>query len=299
MTKRITALLFCLLFVVSSLLLAGCNKDDATGDVVETVKGVIEDREFFEEEHAETEARIQEVAEAKKETQITAATVNFAELPDMIVKEDVNVSCGQGAISIVIDTMDKEGSFDKSMYESVILSELKTVVNACLTEEEQAKVENGAAAEIRLVIQVAPQKIASEDVVKVEEFVAQMASENAAYDVAGHVDISVEKNIDGQDWKKVSKLGEEIDIRFEIPAEMQVKNATYRVLRMHNGEPTLLEDLDDEDSTITIRTQLFSTYSILYEKEETSFNWVLMIFVILFIASLMVVWFVRNRRKED
>lgn len=275
------------------------EEDDATGDVVETVKGVIEDREFFEEEHVEAEVRIQEVVEAKKETQITATTVNFEELPDMLVTEDVNVLYGQGEISIVIETMDKEGTFDKGMYESVILSEVKAVVNACLTEEEQAKVENGAAAEIRLVIQVAPQKIASEDVVKVEEFVARMASENATYDVAGHVDISIEKNVDGQDWKKVSKLGEEIDIRFEIPADMQVENATYCVLRVHNGEPTLLEDLDDEESTITIRTQLFSTYSILYEKEETGSNILLIVLSILLVAGFMVVWFVRNRRKED
>ena len=131
-----------------------------------------------------------------------------------------------------------------------------------------------------------------------EETVLQMKEETSGLNVVGHLDISIEKNIEGQKWKKVSKLGEEIEIQFEIPAEMQVKNAKYYVLRVHNGETALLDDLDDEESTITIRTNLFSTYSILYENEETGFNYMFILLLILLIIVLMGVWFEGNRRRR-
>ena len=54
------------------------------------------------------------------------------------------------------------------MYDSIIISELETVINACLSEEEKANVEGGASAQIRLIIRVSPQKVSVEDKVKAE-----------------------------------------------------------------------------------------------------------------------------------
>ena len=263
-----------------------------------SVDGVIEEEIISDEEQAETETRIKKVDEAKKEAQITSVDVKFEETKTENVTQDTKVSYGEGKVEIVIDTLDKQGSFDKGMYESIIVSEVEKVINACLSEEEKANVEDGAAAQIRLVIQVSPQKISKEDAAKVEETVLQMQENSSGLNIAGQLDISVEKNIEGQKWKKVSKLGEEIEIRFDIPAEMQVENAKYHVLRVHNGEATLLDDLDDEEKTITIRSNLFSTYSILYEKEETGSNGMLIILLILLITVPMVVWFIINRRKK-
>ena len=166
------------------------------------------------------------------------------------------------------------------------------------TLAEKAKVEDGAAAQIRLIIRVSPQKVSEEDKIKAEETVLQMQKEKSGLNIAGHLDISVEKNIEGKKWKKVSKLGEEIVIRFEIPTEMQVENAKYFVLRVHNGETVLLDDLDDGENTITISTNLFSTYSILYENAETGYNFIPIILLILLIIVLLVVWYERNRRKK-
>jgi hypothetical protein len=125
-----------------------------------------------------------------------------------------------------------------------------------------------------------------------------MKEDMSGLNIAGHLDISVEKNIEGQKWKRVSKLDEEIEIKFEIPTKMQAENAKYRVLRVHNGVATLLDDLDDEENTITIRTNLFSTYSILYEKEEAGSNGMFVVLLILLCIVPMVVWFERNRRKK-
>ena len=69
------------------------------------------------------------------------------------------------------------------------------------------------------------------------------------------------------------------------------------MLRVHNGETVLLDDLDDGENTITISTNLFSTYSILYENAETGYNFIPIILLILLIIVFIVVWLERNRRK--
>ena len=276
MKKRICLLLA---LMMTAVLLCGCEKNV--------------------EEQVETETRIKKVDEAKKEAQISSTGVNFEETKTEKVTQDTNVSYGQGTVAIVIDTLDEQGSFDTGMYESIIISEVETVINACLTEEDKTNIEGGAAAQVRLVIQVSPQKVSAEDMSKVEDFVSQMKEDMSGLNIAGHLDISVEKNIEGQKWKRVSKLDEEIEIKFEIPTKMQVENAKYRVLRVHNGVATLLDDLDDEEKTITIRTNMFSTYSILYEKEEAESKGMFVVVLLILLCIVpMVVWFERNRRKK-
>ena len=283
---------------IDSEIMPQVPEENQDAEKEESVKGVIEEEIVSDEEQVKIETRAKEVEEAKKETQITSINVTFEEAKKVNVTQDTNVLFGQGEVTIMFDTLDEQGRFNKVLYDSIIISELETVINACLSEEEKANVEDGAAAQIRLLIQVLPQKVSIEDKAKVEETVFQMQEENIGLNVAGYLDISVEKYIEGQKWKKVSKLGEEIVIKFEIPAEMQVENAKYHVLRVHNGETTLLEDLDDGENTITISTSLFSTYSLLYENAETGYNYIPIILLILLMIVLIVVWIERNRRKK-
>ena len=50
----------------------------------------------------------------------------------------------------------------------------------------------------------------------------------------------------------------------DIPESLLAEGRTYYIMRNHNGECTLLEDLDEELQTITIATDRFSTYAIMY-----------------------------------
>ena len=262
-----------------------------------TVENVIEEETLSDEEQEKEEALIKERDEAKKEAQITTTDVKYEEAKSENVTQDTNVSYGNGNVRIVIDTLDEQGYFNKGMYESIIISEVETVINACLSEEDKKNVEDGGAAQVRLIIRVSSPKVSSEDVATAEETVLQMKEENSGLNIAGHLDISVEKTIEGQNWKRVSKLSEEIEIKFEIPTEMQKKNAKYCVLRVHDGKTTLLEDLDNEENTITIRTNLFSTYSILYKAEDAGFNYMYILGAVLLVIVLGGVWLVRKRRK--
>ena len=51
-----------------------------------------------------------------------------------------------------------------------------------------------------------------------------------------------------------------------IPDDLQDDGRTFYVARCHEGEYALLYDMDNEAETITIQTELFSTYAIVYSQ---------------------------------
>lgn len=53
-----------------------------------------------------------------------------------------------------------------------------------------------------------------------------------------------------------------------VPEELQEEGRTYYIIRAHEGEYTLMTDMDDEQNTITIRTEMFSSYAIAYVQTE-------------------------------
>lgn len=54
---------------------------------------------------------------------------------------------------------------------------------------------------------------------------------------------------------------------------MKAEGRTYKVIRNHNGEVTILDTVVNEDGTISFKTDRFSTYALAYaDKEETNTN---------------------------
>ncbi len=53
---------------------------------------------------------------------------------------------------------------------------------------------------------------------------------------------------------------------FQIPAELQSPGREFKVIQVVDGQPTVLEDLDDSDTTITFSTDKGTfTYSLIYK----------------------------------
>ena len=82
------------------------------------------------------------------------------------------------------------------------------------------------------------------------------------------LDISIQKKIGSSDWERITNLSNEIEIVIDIPTNIKFSGATYYIVRNHNGEYTVLQDLDDNPDTITFRTDRFSTYAIAYDKND-------------------------------
>ncbi len=82
-----------------------------------------------------------------------------------------------------------------------------------------------------------------------------------------YLDITLEVNEDGT-WQRVTKTDEPISIVINIPEELRDLSDVFYVLRLHNGEATLLSDLDGDPATVTISTDRFSTYVLIYQPKD-------------------------------
>lgn len=83
-----------------------------------------------------------------------------------------------------------------------------------------------------------------------------------------YVDISMYMRVGSGDWNAIHATNEPVEIVLDVPAELAELTADFYVMRAHEGEYLLMEDLDDAPETITIRTEAFSTYAILYRMQE-------------------------------
>ncbi len=81
------------------------------------------------------------------------------------------------------------------------------------------------------------------------------------------LNITLEKVVDGV-VTNINNLSEEIELVLTIPEELRGDEKKFVVLRVHNGEVSVLDDLDDNDNTITIKTNKFSTYTIVEVAED-------------------------------
>lgn len=53
-----------------------------------------------------------------------------------------------------------------------------------------------------------------------------------------------------------------------IPEKLLSDGREYYIIRAHNGEYTFMNDIDDKPETITISTELFSSYAIAYVQTD-------------------------------
>jgi len=81
--------------------------------------------------------------------------------------------------------------------------------------------------------------------------------------VGGYVDITLTKQVGNQKPVIVSETQEDIYVCIEIPEKLRQQNY-YQIVREHNNEIKLLYDTDNAPNTITVPTNLFSTYAIAY-----------------------------------
>lgn len=73
-------------------------------------------------------------------------------------------------------------------------------------------------------------------------------------------------------WNAVAETGEPIEVVIGIPEELRGDDKEYYVIRAHEGRHDLLNDMDDVSDTITIITDMFSSYAIAYRLTGTVYG---------------------------
>lgn len=196
------------------------------------------------------------------------------------------------------------------------VADAAAVAHAVLSEEELAEAEQGQVIEIRIDVErleTVPQEDAEVIVTGIEDCQEQIPG----LVMGMYVDISMYMRIGSGDWNAIHATNEPVVIILDVPDELAGLDADFYIMRAHEGEYLLMEDLDEAPETITIQTEAFSTYAILYQMQEGGekklaakcslchicptflgicyFIWLAIIIVLALVTYLII----RRKRKEE
>ncbi len=91
------------------------------------------------------------------------------------------------------------------------------------------------------------------------------------YNVATLLDINLFKKVGDSEEDKISETDGDVEISFKLDANDKWDMNSLAVLRVHNGVSTLLDCKYDKDtSTLTFKTNRFSTYALVYKNLDTT-----------------------------
>ncbi len=197
------------------------------------------------------------------------------------------------------------------------VADTEKVVEAVLTPDQQELVNGGETIEIRIDVTDISEKVPAQDKEVIESGIEAYREEVPGLVLGMYVDISMFIKIGAGDWNAITETDEPIEVVVNIPEKLLSDNREFYIIRAHNGEYTFMNDMDDAPDTITVSTDLFSSYAIAYVETEGAgadsgakcglchicptflgicyFIW--LAFIIAVIA--IVVFAVMHRKKED
>ena len=136
-----------------------------------------------------------------------------------------------------------------------------------LTPEEKQQLTGGMDIKIVLNVKDASESVSGEDKALVE---AALNGGNVAegFVMGQYLDISLFKII-GENRSAISTINGKLNVTIIVPENLRTTDSsitrTFAVIRVHNGGVDLLNDVDNSADTITIETDRFSTYAIVYK----------------------------------
>lgn len=140
------------------------------------------------------------------------------------------------------------------------------VVNAVLTPEQIKHVNEGETIEVRIDIRDISESMPPRDLETVEKGCEVYGRYLPDLKLGGYVDISVYVKTGDSGWNAVTETGEPIEVVIGIPEELRGDGREYYIIRAHENRYALLNDMDDVPETITIITDMFSSYVIAYRE---------------------------------
>ena len=193
------------------------------------------------------------------------------------------------------------------------VSDTAAVVNAVLTPAQLQSAAAGENIEIRIEVKDISGNVPEKDKSAIENGIKEYRKEIPDLVLGMYVDISLFVKIGEADWKAVTGTVEPVEVVIGIPQKLQSIDREFFIIRSHEGEYTLLTDMDDAPDTVTIHTDRFSAYAIAYKQVSRTpqvgkcslchicptflgicyFVWLMVI-----IAVLLIIWIVIRRKKN-
>lgn len=136
--------------------------------------------------------------------------------------------------------------------------------------EAFARAEAGETVEIELSVIHIYADVPKDDKALLEGALEEYARAIEGLEMGMYLDISLRYRMSDGAWISVAETAGEIELAIDIPDELLAEDATYFLLRAHGGAAALLQDLDGEAATVTIKTNLFSSYALAYTLAEVT-----------------------------
>ena len=214
---------------------------------------------------------------------------------------------GDGTVTVTV-VCDEQGY-------TAEVADTMAAANAVLTPEQIQSVTDGENIEIRIDVKDISGNVSGQDKSLIENGIEEYRNDMPGLTLGMYIDISVFIKIGKGDWNAVNQTHEPVEVVIGIPPELQSDDRIFYIIRAHEGKYTLLEDMDEGPDTITICTDMFSTYAIAYEQADGTrdnpkcrlchicptflgvcyFEWLLIIMVV-----VLIIWFdIRKKRKEQ
>ena len=131
-----------------------------------------------------------------------------------------------------------------------------------LTDDEKQQLQKGSNIRIILEVQDAGNTVSSLDKAGIEQ-----ASDG--FNVGQYLNIDLYKLVE-KTRTDITETSKKIKIVIDVPDSLKSKDSgkprTYAIIRMHGGMAETLADLDNDADKITIATDCFSTYAIVYKE---------------------------------
>lgn len=193
------------------------------------------------------------------------------------------------------------------------VSDTAAVVNAVLTPAQLQSVTAGENIEIRIEVKDISGNVPRKDQSVIENGIKEYRKKIPDLTLGMYVDISLFVKIGEADWNAATGTAEPVEVVIGIPQKLQSIDREFFIIRSHEGEYTLLTDMDDAPDTVTIHTDRFSAYAIAYKQVSRTpqvgkcslchicptflgicyFVWLMVI-----ITVLLIIWIVIRRKKN-
>ncbi len=131
-----------------------------------------------------------------------------------------------------------------------------------LTEEDKIAIEAGESIAIALEVENADTIVSSDE----QELVESVLTEEDT--IGQYLDIQITKYV-GEEAEAITELKKPLRLTIELSEELKGTNRVFSIVRLHDGLPEILDDLDDALDTVTFETDRFSTYAIIYREVVT------------------------------
>lgn len=178
---------------------------------------------------------------------------------DNAVKPMLKEAFEDGTLRITVNNGYAEDTQETAVelyYQKPTLINFEDVIVETLSADEKYAVLTGTPISFNVNI--------NENTETVDEGVKELMQKKVGYKPVSYFDFTIMKTSDGV-TKVIEKTDAELEVVVPIPEKYRKDGRKFFVIRNHNGKADVLQDIGNDPTTITFRTDKFSEYAIAYE----------------------------------